>query len=169
MNTNTKNSIVLYADKKGNIELRANADKDTVWATQEQIARLFDIERSVVTKHIHNILKNKELDVDSVCAKFAHTAKDGKNYLTNCYNLDVTLAVGYRTNSSSAIKFRQWASRVLREYMLNGYSINRYKLEDSTERLEGLHETMALLESKKYRGKVKGKLTLKLSKDMEEI
>ena len=99
MNTNTKNSIVLYADRKVILNCGQMRIK-YVWATQEQIARLFDIERSVVTKHIHNILKNKELDVDSVCAKFAHSSKDGKNYLTNCYNLDVTLAVGYRTNSS---------------------------------------------------------------------
>ncbi len=75
-------------------------------ATQANIAEIFDIERSVVTKHIRNILKDKELDADAVCAKFAHTAEDGKVYNVQLYNLDVILAVGYRTNSSKAIIFR---------------------------------------------------------------
>jgi hypothetical protein len=85
------------------------------------------------------------------------------------YNLDAIIAVGYRVNSKQATKFRIWATRILRDYLINGFVINQSKLASSTERLEGLHETMALLESKKYRGKVKGKLTLRLSKDMEEI
>jgi hypothetical protein len=101
MNKNTKNKVILYANKSGNIELRADTKNDTLWTTQAQIAQLFEIDRSVVTKHVNNILKDKELDRDSVCAKFAHTAPDGKKYLTRFYNLDVILSVGYRTNSVS--------------------------------------------------------------------
>jgi hypothetical protein len=101
MNKNTKNKIVLYENKNGKAELHADIEKDTLWATQEQISKLFQADRSVVTKNINNIFKDKELNRNSVCAKFAHTAPDGKKYITSFYNLDVILSVGYRTNSVS--------------------------------------------------------------------
>ena len=85
----TKNTIVIYEDKKGNIELRADIEKDTIWATQEQISKLFECERSVITKHLGNVFKDQELQENSVCAKFAHTAADGKTYQVEQYNLDV--------------------------------------------------------------------------------
>ena len=78
MKTNNNDQIVLYTNKSGNVELRADTKNDTLSTTQAQIAQLFEIDRSVVTKHVNNILKDKELDKDSVCAKFAHTAEDGK-------------------------------------------------------------------------------------------
>ncbi|MCL4321658.1 MAG: cell filamentation protein Fic [Deltaproteobacteria bacterium] len=95
-----KNDIVIYQNKSGAIELRGDFKKETLWANQSQIAGLFDVDRSVITKHINNILKNKELDENAVCAKFAHTAEDGKTYRVQHYNLDVILSVGYRTNSA---------------------------------------------------------------------
>jgi len=99
-----------------------------LWASQAQIASLFNVERSVVTKHVRNILKDKELDKNSVCANFAHTARDGKIYQVQYYNLDVILAVGYRTNSVRAIQFRQWATKTLRQHILEGYTLNKKRL-----------------------------------------
>ena len=123
-----KNKIVIYQAKSGAIELRGDFSKETVWATQAQIAEIFDAERSVITKHIRNILKDKELNADSVCAKIAHTALDGKSYQVQIYNLDVILAVGYRTNSNKAIIFRQWATKTLRAHIVDGYTINRSRI-----------------------------------------
>lgn len=117
--------MVIFQAKSGAIELRGDISHETIWATQAQIAEVFQAERSVITKHIRNILKDKELDADSVCAKFAHTADDGKTYQVQFYNLDVILAVGYRTNSKRAIEFRQWATKTLREHITKGYTINR--------------------------------------------
>ena len=103
---------------------------DTVWARQDQIAELFGVDRTVATKHIRNILKDAELDENSVCANFAHTADDGKTYQVMFYNLDMILAVGYRTNSANAIKFRQWATTRLREYLVQGYTVNQKRLDE---------------------------------------
>lgn len=119
---------IVYQTKGGAIELKGDFEKDTVWATQAQIANLFVIDRTVVSKHIANIIKDRELDGNSVCAKFAHTAEDGKNYQVQFYNLDVVLAVGYRTNSAKAIEFRQWATKTLRQHIVQGYTINKKRL-----------------------------------------
>ncbi len=124
-----QNQIIIYRSKTGAIELKSDVKNDTIWATQEQIAEIFDIERSVITKHIRNILKDKELEFDSVCAKFARTASDGKTYQVQFYSLDVILAVGYRTNSSRAIVFRQWATKILRKHVTKGYTINRSRIK----------------------------------------
>src|SRR3989344_154459 len=126
-------SIIIFKDSKGNVELKADVQKETIWATQDQIAGIFGIDRTVVTKHIRNIIKDKELDVNSVSAKFAHTAKDKKVYQVQFYNLDIILAVGYRTNSTSAINFRRWATSILRDYIVKGAVIN-------TERIKKLHK-----------------------------
>ena len=120
--------LVIYQAPSGAIELRGDFRHETIWATQAQVAELFDIERSVTTKHIRNILKDKELDADSVCAKFAHTATDGKTYQVQFYNLDLILAVGYRANSAKAIEFRKWATKILREHIIKGYTINRKQI-----------------------------------------
>jgi hypothetical protein len=124
LKTNAENQLVVYQAKSGAIKLRTDATKETIWATQAQIAEIFVVERSVVTKHIRNLFKDKELDVRSVCAKFAHTAGDGKTYQVQAYNLDVVLSVGYRTNSKRAVEFRKWATNVLRQHITLGYTIN---------------------------------------------
>jgi len=123
-----ENKIVIYQAPSGAIELRGDIKNETMWATQAQIAEVFNVERSVITKHIRNILKDKELERSSVCAKFAHTASDGKTYQVEHYNLDVVLSVGYRTNSKIAISFRQWATKTLREHITKGYTINRKQI-----------------------------------------
>lgn len=123
------NKIVIYQAKSGAIELKGDFKKEMFWATQAQIAEIFEIERSVATKHIRNILKDKELSPNRVCAKFAHTADDGKTYQVQFYNLDVILAVGYRSNSAKAIEFRKWATKTLREHIVDGYTINPYRVK----------------------------------------
>jgi len=128
MKKQVKNDVIIYQAKNGAIELRGDFSHETVWATQAQIAEVFQIERSVVTKHIRNILKDKELEPASVCAKFAHTAEDGKTYQVQFYNLDVILAIGYRANSARAIEFRQWATKTLRGYILDGYAVNKTRI-----------------------------------------
>ena len=125
---NHKNEVVIYQAKSGAIEIKKDARADTVWATQAQIAEIFNAERSVITKHIRNILADKELDAATVCAKFAHTGTDGKTYHVQFYNLDIILAVGYRTNSMRAIAFRKWATSTLRRYIVDGYAINKNRI-----------------------------------------
>ena len=141
-----KNSVVIYQAKNGAIELRGDFVHETFWATQIDIAEIFSTERSVVTKHIRNILKDRELDIHSVCAKFAHTATDGKTYQVQFYNLDVVLAVGYRTNSKRAIEFRQWATKTLREHITKGYTINRKQVAKNYDAfLKSVSDIQALL------------------------
>ena len=120
--------LAIYTDKRGKVEFRADIEHETLWASQAQIAQLFGAERSVITKHIRNILNDKELSADSVCANFAHTAADGKKYTVQHYNLDVILAVGYRTNSKAAISFRKWATATLREHITKGFTVNRVRI-----------------------------------------
>ncbi len=120
--------MVIYQTKSGALELRGDVEKETVWATQAQISEMFQTERSVITKHIKNIIKEGELVENSVCAKFAHTAEDGKTYEVQFYNLDMVLSVGYRVNSKRATEFRQWATKTLREHITRGYTINRKRV-----------------------------------------
>ena len=108
------------------IEVRVQ-DKD-VWLTQKAIAQLFDVERSVITKHLKNIFEGGELDGNTVCAKFAHTADDGKTYRYKFYALSAIVAVGYRVNSQRATQFRQWATKVLDTFAKQGYILDKNRL-----------------------------------------
>lgn len=103
---------------------------ESIWASQKAIAALFDVERSVVTKHLKNIFGTGELIQDAVCAKFAHTAEDGKTYQTIFYKLDAIISVGYRVNSIRATQFRQWCTAVLRQFAIRGYIIDKKRMEN---------------------------------------
>ena len=118
------NEIVLYQPNE-QMSLEVKLENETVWLTQQQIADLFGVKRPAVTKHLGNIFREGELDVDSVSSILEHTAKDGKIYSTQFYNLDAILSVGYRVNSKNATIFRRWANQVLKEYMLKGYAVNQ--------------------------------------------
>ncbi|MBU0597339.1 virulence RhuM family protein [Patescibacteria group bacterium] len=121
--------------------------KDTVWLTQKQIAALFGSERSVITKHIRNLVKSGELSEKSVCAKFAHTAEDGKVYNTRFYNLDMIISIGYRVNSKRATSFRIWATSVLKKYLVKGFVLNQKRLKETqTENLKHLEGAVKLLQ-----------------------
>lgn len=106
--------------------------EENIWATQKAISTLFDCDRSVVTKHLGNIFESGELIEERVCAKFAHTAEDGKTYDTKFYSLDAIIAVGYRVNSIRATQFRQWATSVLRQFAIRGYVLDRKRMENGT-------------------------------------
>ncbi len=141
--------VVVYQAKSGAIELRGDFSRETVWATQAQIAEVFGVERSVVTKHIRNILKDKELEERSVRAKLAHTAGDGKTYQVEHYNLDAIISVGYRVNSKTATAFRQWATKTLRSHIVEGYTINRARVAKNYDAfIRAVGEIKALLPSR---------------------
>ena len=117
--------IILYQPDEA-IKLEVRMGDETVWLTQEQIADLFGTKRPAITKHLNNIYKSGELSMDSTCSILEHMGNDGKQkYTTRYYNLDAILSVGYRVNSKNATLFRQWANKVLKEYLLKGYSINQ--------------------------------------------
>lgn len=105
---------------------------ENVWCTQKAMALLFDCDRSVITKHLGNIFESGELKEEAVCAKFAHTASDGKTYQTQFYSLDAIIAVGYRANSLRATQFRQWATNVLRQFAIRGYVLDKKRMENGS-------------------------------------
>ncbi|WP_300718442.1 virulence RhuM family protein [Helicobacter sp. UBA3407] len=123
------NPIIIYQDSANNPTINIRLENETLWLTQRQIAELFDKDRSVITKHIKNIFEEGELVENSVCAKIAHTANDGKTYETLYYNLDMIISVGYRVNSKRATQFRQWASRILKEYLVKGFVLDDERLK----------------------------------------
>src|SRR5665647_1200165 len=116
--------IVMYQTEDGLTKIETTFDNDTVWLSIDQMAELFQRDRSVIGKHIRNIFKEGELGKNSVWAKFAHTASDGKEYQVDYYNLDVIISVGYRVKSLRGTQFRIWASSVLKEYMKKGFAMN---------------------------------------------
>ncbi len=124
--------ILLYQTIDSNINVEVTYIDETFWLTQKAIAQLFGVERSVVTKHIKNVFETNELIEDSVSAKFAHTAEDGKTYKTNFYNLDAIIAIGYRVNSKQATQFRIWATKTLREFITKGFVLNDEMLKNGT-------------------------------------
>lgn len=121
--------IVLYQPNESiSLQVKIDASHDTVWLTQQQIADLFGTKRPAITKHLRNIFNSGELDQNSVSSILEHTAADGKTYKTQFYNLDAIISVGYRVNSINATAFRRWATRVLNNYLLKGYSVNQQLL-----------------------------------------
>ena len=140
MNEN-ENGIVIY--QSGEIELNVAVENETIWLTQKQIAELFSKDRTVITRHIYNIFKDKEVDKKSNVQKMHFPNSDKP---TKLYSLDIVLAVGYRTNSAKAIKFRQWATKVLKQYILNGYAVNAEKI--TYQRFINLEKDVFQLKSK---------------------
>lgn len=123
-----ENKIIIYKSKNGKINLDVNFNKETVWMTQEQISVLFGVNRTVITKHINNIIKNEEIDEKSNVQKM-HIPNSDKP--VKFYNLDIILAVGYRVNTKKGIEFRKWSSSILKEYIIKGYSINQNRLKET--------------------------------------
>lgn len=132
MNSENK-QMFIYKDVNGEINVRAFMKDETLWLTQKSIAELFGVDRSVISKHISNIYKEGELVENSVCAFFAHTAEDGKQYRTAFYNLDMIIAVGYRVNSAKATAFRIWATNVLKEYIIKGFALDDNRLKNGRQ------------------------------------
>ena len=134
MEYNIEGEIILYQPNEI-IRLEVRLEEESVWLSIDDMAKLFDRDKSVIGKHIRNIFKEEELFRDSVWAKFAYTASDNKVYQVDYYNLDVIISVGYRVKSKQGTRFRQWANQVLKDYLLKGYSINH--------RLQALERTVA--------------------------
>ncbi|HEY4650868.1 MAG TPA: RhuM family protein [Pontibacter sp.] len=123
MNKNV-GEVFIYETEAGQATIDVKLQQETVWLTQKEMALLFDKGRPTITEHIRNIFKEGELEEDQVCRKFRHTAEDGKSYLTMYYNLDVIISVGYRVKSKRGTQFRIWATNVLRQHLVEGYTIN---------------------------------------------
>ena len=124
--------FILYnlPEKDGKVQVIIR--DETLWCTQKAMAQLFGVDRTVISKHLKNIFESSELQQDSVCAKFAHTAEDGKIYNTQFYNLDAVISVGYRVNSLQATRFRQWATKILNEYIKKGFVLDDDRLKQGT-------------------------------------
>ena len=122
--------IIIYRDSDNAPKVEVLLQHENLWLTQKSLSTLFGVERSVITKHIKNIFETGELQENSVCAKFAHTASDGKKYNTTFYNLDLVIAVGYRVNSERAIIFRNWAREILKEYIKKGSVLDVKRLKN---------------------------------------
>jgi prophage maintenance system killer protein len=125
--------VLLYEASDGEVRVDVRLDHETVWLTQEQMGQLFGRERSVITKHVRSVFREGELEPEATCAKFAQVQTEGERTVTreiDHYNLDVVISVGYRVKSSQGTRFRQWATRVLREHLVQGYSFNQTRLAE---------------------------------------
>ncbi len=147
----SKGEIAIYQTKDKKVQIEVSLERETVWLSQKQIAELFKADRTVITKHLHNIFRYNELDQNSVCAKIAHTAKDGKVYQTIFYNLDAIISVGYRVNSSRATQFRIWATNVLKGHLIDGYTLNEKRLKEQALKLQALQRAVKLIGSMRDR------------------
>ena len=125
------NQIIMYQTEDGLTKIEVTIENETVWLNQLQMAELFQRDKSTISRHIKNIFEERELDKDSVVAKIATTASDGKIYDVEYYSLDVIISVGYRVKSLRGTQFRIWANRVLKEYLIKGFAMNDELLKSS--------------------------------------
>jgi hypothetical protein len=130
---NYNSQLLIYKSPDGEIKIDVRLEQESVWLTQAQIAGLFGVQRPAITKHLKNIFDNNELEEISVCSILEHTANDGKTYKKKFYNLDAIIAAGYRVNSKLATQFRVWATGILKEYIIKGFTLNseRFKSGNS--------------------------------------
>lgn len=136
--------VVIYKAKDGHIELDVNLSEETVWLSLTQLTELFGRDKSVISRHLANIFKNNELDRNLVVANFATTALDGKTYQVDYYNLDAIISLGYRVNSKEGIRFRQWATGILKEHLIKGYTLREKRLAERG--ITELQQSMELLQ-----------------------
>ena len=143
-----KNEIIVYQPEGGEFHIEVRVDQDTVWLTQAQMAELFNTDRTSINRHIRNIFQTQELYENSTCAKIAQVRLEGGRSIKRVvpyYNLDMIISVGYRVNSISGTRFRQWANCVLKEHMLKGFSVNQ-RLVAHENRLENIDSRVIYLE-----------------------
>ena len=124
-----KREAIVFKNGELELQVEVSPEKETVWLSLDQMAQLFDKNKSTVSRHIRNIFVENELEKNSVVANFATTAKDGKTYKVDYYNLDVIISVGYRVKSQRGIEFRKWASSILKNYLIKGYALNEKRLK----------------------------------------
>ena len=128
-----KGEIILYTTPDGESKIEVKLEGENVWLTLDQMATLFQRNKSTISRHVKNVLESGELEERAVVAKNATTATDGKTYQTAFYNLDMIISVGYRVNSYRGVQFRQWATRVLKEYMIKGFAMNDELLKNAAQ------------------------------------
>lgn len=138
-------SNIEFYHLEGKTEIKVQLDKETVWLNLNQMVDLFERDKSVISRHINNIFKEQELDKKSVVAKNATTALDGKTYQVEYFNLDVIISVGYRIKSKRGTQFRIWANKIIKEYLIKGYSLNEKRLLQQNEQLKELQHSVKLL------------------------
>ena len=129
---NSTAEFLIFTSQSGEDSIEVKVFDESVWLTQNMIAQLFDVQRPAISKHLKNIFESGELEEKSVSSILEHTAKDGKNYKTKYYNLDAIISVGYRVNSKKATQFRQWATKVLKEFAIKGFVLDKKRLENGT-------------------------------------
>jgi len=138
--------ILLYQSEDGGTQVEVNLQDETVWLDAHQMAELFQRDRSVIVRHVRNIYKTKELDRSSTCAKNAQVAKDGKVRQMDFYNLDMIISVGYRVNSKRGTQFRIWATNVLRQHLVEGYTLNQKRLQAQAEKICQLQQAIHMID-----------------------
>lgn len=162
-NNFSKGEIVIYKTSQNKVGLKVKLEKETVWLSLDQMAALFNRDKSVISRHIKNIFQEKELERNSVVANFAITAVDGKTYRVDYYNLDAIISVGYRVKSQNGVKFRKWASQVLKQYLIEGYAINEKRFLEAKNKFQELQETILFLQKQSKKEVLKGQETEILS------
>ena len=140
-----ENKIEIYASADGLTQLEVQFEGETFWLNLNQISSLFEKDKSVISRHLKNIFTTGELNRDSVVAKNATTASDGKTYVVEYFNLDAILSVGYRVNSKRGTQFRQWATQRLKDYLIEGVAINEKRLEQKNKEIQVLHDGIRIL------------------------
>ncbi|MBV6420623.1 MAG: hypothetical protein DAHOPDDO_01880 [Ignavibacteriaceae bacterium] len=140
----SKGEIKIYKSGR-DVNLEVKLEEETVWLSLNQMCLLFGRDKSVVSRHLSNIFREKELEKNSVVANFATTAADGKLYQVDYYNLDVIISVGYRVKSKRGTQFRIWANKILKDYLVKGYALNKKRLTESKEKLNEVTENLKLL------------------------
>ncbi len=139
--------IQIYQSKDGQLELKVTLDNETVWLSLDQMSQLFEHDKSVISRHLRNLLNEQELERSAVVAKNATTAKDGKIYQVDYYNLDVIISVGYRVKSQRGVQFRQWATGILKQHLVAGYTINQQRLLQNKKAFDqALHSMKSLIQ-----------------------
>lgn len=136
-----ENKVIIYQTPDGQTQLDVRLEKETVWLTQAQMAELFHTDRTSIVRHINNIYKSEELDPKSTCAKIAQVQTEGKRQVTRLipyFDLDMIISVGYRVNSKRGVQFRQWANRVLKQYLIKGYAVNEHIRQEQISELRQL-------------------------------
>ncbi len=143
-----KGEIVIYTSADGKISLDTKLENETIWLTQDMMAKLFETTPQNITMHIKNIYEDEELEQNSTCKDFLQVRNEGKRTVSRKlthYNLDMILSVGYRIKSKTAVQFRKWATSILKEYLIKGYAINQKALKEQQEKLTSLRQIIELL------------------------
>jgi hypothetical protein len=144
-----RGEIVIYTDADGSVQTEVRLEAESLWLTQNQLEELFATDRTSIVKHIKNILETGELEESATCAKFAQVRQEGSRLVRReilYYNLDMILSVGYRVNSKRGTQFRIWANRILKEHLVQGYTINEKRLGQQQDQITRLKQSIRLVE-----------------------